>query len=135
MYATFLHPGVHVRIIRTATAAAAGLLLGGCGGGALAEFRAVSMEARAAEARPVLQQAWTLQESFRERNGRYAATLRELEEVGWADPAGLRYYRLPRIVRAGADELCMEMEPRDDALWPQHVDQAGVVLRGLCPEG
>ncbi|MBW3571603.1 MAG: hypothetical protein KY467_10895 [Gemmatimonadetes bacterium] len=121
-----------MRILLTAVPAAA-LLLSGCGGGAVAEFGAVSLEARAAEARPVLKQAFTLQEAYRARNDRYAATFRELEEVGWEDPQGMRQYQLPRIVRAEGEALCMEMEPTRPDLWPQHVDQTGVVQRGRCP--
>lgn len=117
-----------MRELRWMTAA---LLLSGCA--APARFQAVAAEARAAEAPPVLKQAYVLQESYRSDHERYATSLAELREVGWEDPPGLRQYHPVRIVRADGDALCMEMLPLEDDLWPQHVDQSGQVQRGPCP--
>ncbi len=128
-----------MRITRLIGATAAALLLAGCGErgerlrDAPAEVRRVVGESRAAEAPPILKQAYVLQEAYRQQHGRYAATFGELAEQGWEDPAGMVAHRQPRIVRATGEELCIVMEPLDGALQPQHVDQTGEVRPGPCP--
>jgi type II secretory pathway pseudopilin PulG len=113
--------------------AAAALLLGASACAAPARFQAVAADARAQEATSVLKQAFTLQEVYRADNDRYATTLAQLREAGWEDPPGLAQYHPPRIVRASADAMCVEMLPLRDDVWPQHVDQSGEVRRGPCP--
>jgi hypothetical protein len=133
-----------MRVSGCATVLAA-LLLAACGGeegaadeGAPAQSRveaaaAVPAAAMAQEAESILRQAYGVQDAYRQEHGRYAATLDELAQAGWQNPQP-RYYRLPRIVRARGEALCMEMQPGGGAdLWPQHVDQTGEVRRGACP--
>lgn len=117
---------------RTIWIPAAALLLASCGNGAGAEFQAAARESRALEARTVLRQAFSVQESYRAWKDGYATTFDELAEAGW-EGGPLREHHPPRIVRAEGDELCMEMEPLKADLWPQHVDQTGEVQRGPCP--
>lgn len=112
---------------------AGALLASAVGCAPAARFRAVADEARAAEAPPVLRQAFVLQESYRARTGRWAGTLTELAEEGWEIPGGLGQYHPPRIVRAEGDALCMEMLPLREDPWPHHVDQSGQVRPGRCP--
>jgi hypothetical protein len=127
-----------MRATRAIGVPAATLLLAGCGAGGApaekaAEVRRVATESRAAEAPPVLEQAFLLQEAYRGERGRWAATFAELAEVGWEDPPGMAAHRQPRIVRAEGEELCIVIEPLDERLQPQHVDQTGEVRPGPCP--
>lgn len=124
-----------MRSVRRVWFVAAVLLPASCGrtGEARREFDQAAMESRAMQAQPVLKQAFVLQQSHRDWKGRYAATFDELKEVGWEEPAGLEFYDPPRVVRADDEGFCIVMEPRRDGLWPQHVDQAGSVVRGPCP--
>jgi hypothetical protein len=119
--------------MRGSTFVMAAVLAAGAGCTPAARFQAVAAESRAAEAESVLKQAYTLQETYRAVNGRYAATFAELERVGWEAPPGLRQYHPARIVRASGDDFCVEMLPLRQDLWPQHVGPSGQAQRGPCP--
>ncbi len=125
-----------MRLSRSMSIAAV-LLLAVCGrANAQEQFGTVVLEARAEEGESVLKQAFALQEAYRADPERHATTVDELREAGWEDSPGLRFYQAPRIVKAEGDELCIVIEPvsAQQNLWPQHVDQAGQVQRGPCPE-
>lgn len=125
-----------MRLSRSMSIAAALLLAACTRANAQEQFSTLVLEARAQEGESVLKQAFALQEGYRADTERYATTFDELREAGWEDPPGLRFYQPPRIVRAKGDELCIVIEPvpAQPDLWPQHVDQAGQVQRGPCPE-
>lgn len=91
-------------------------------------FEVPPPESRAAEAQPVLKQAYTLQLTYRAEHGAYAAVMDSLRSVGW-EPPPLRYFHLPRVTQSG-ERLCIVMEPRDADLWPVHVDDEGDLGRG-----
>jgi hypothetical protein len=91
----------------------------------------VPPEARMAEARPLLKQAFTLQETYRMEHGRYAPTMDALRVVGWQE-VPLRHFRQPRVVRADERRLCIVVEPLSADLWPQHIDEQGDLNRGPC---
>ena len=84
-----------------------------------------------AEARPLLKQAYTLQETYRMEHGRYAPTMDALREVGWQE-VPLRHFRQPHVVRADGRRLCIVVEPLSADLWPQHIDEQGDLNRGPC---
>jgi hypothetical protein len=91
----------------------------------------VPPEARMAEARVTLKQAYTLQQVYRMERGRFAPGMDSLREVGWQD-APLRHFAQPRVVRADDRRLCVVIEPRAPDLWPLHVDEQGSLGTGPC---
>ena len=59
---------------------------------AIPKFNQVSKNAKEAEAAPVLRQMCTLSETFLDQTGNAAASIADLETVGFEAPADAKYY-------------------------------------------
>jgi prepilin-type N-terminal cleavage/methylation domain-containing protein len=59
---------------------------------AIPKFNQVSKNAKEAEAAPVLRQMCTLSETFLDQNGTAAASIADLNSVGFQAPADAKYY-------------------------------------------
>ena len=78
---------------------------------AIPKFSEVSKSSKEAEADPILKQAYSLQETYKQKNDTYASSDAFLGEVGWASQEG-KYYTVS--VGSGNDTaFCIEATSKD----------------------
>ena len=68
---------------------------------AIPKFTLFAATAKQHEADLLLKQIYTLQEAYMQRYSSYAATVDELEPVGWAPPQSLQHFAQPTIIVGG----------------------------------
>jgi type II secretion system protein G len=62
---------------------------------AIPRFTQASARAKEKEADGILKQIYTLQETYKANNGKYATDFTGLTTVGWTAPQNLKWYTLP----------------------------------------
>jgi type IV pilus assembly protein PilE len=99
---------------------------------AIPKFTQVSKSAKESEADGILKQAYTLQESYKQRYDIYA-TDAQLQTIGWDPAQGAKYYTF--AVKAGAtkDAFCVNATPLDATITQaKHITHARTVATGAC---
>ena len=81
---------------------------------AIPKFSNVSKSAKESEADGILKQAYTLQEQYRQKNDKYAATDAELQTVGWDTNQNAKYYTFTVKSATDTTAFCIEANPNTD---------------------
>jgi len=103
---------------------------------AIPKFSSVSKSAKESEADPILKQAYSLQENYRQKNDAYADTDAKLQAVGWDVNQAGKYYDFS--VKNGTDttSFCVEATPNDDGgkagLATKKIGKSRVIETGAC---
>lgn len=99
---------------------------------ALPKFSQISKQAKESEASPILKQLYTLQERHRQREGRYATELNQLEG-GASNFAGKYYdFQLTADTEGGAYIACAASREAALNLRSFRVNENGIVSEGAC---
>ncbi|CAA9353244.1 MAG: hypothetical protein AVDCRST_MAG68-3762, partial [uncultured Gemmatimonadetes bacterium] len=98
---------------------------------AIPKFTQVSKSAKESEADGILKQAYTLQESYKQRYDTYADNT-QLQTLGWDPAQGAKYYTFA-VASAGAAAFCVNATPISSAITQaKHITQARNVTTGAC---
>ena len=101
---------------------------------AIPKFTQVSKSAKESEADGILKQAYTLQESYKQRYDTYADNT-QLQTHGWDPAQGAKYYTFA-VASANAATFCVNAAPISSAITQaKHITQARNVNTGACPAG
>jgi prepilin-type N-terminal cleavage/methylation domain-containing protein len=99
---------------------------------AIPKFTQVSKSAKESEADGILKQAYTLQESYKQRYDIYA-TDAQLQTIGWDPAQAAKYYTF--AVKAGATKtsFCVNATPIDATVTAaKYITEAREVVVGTC---
>jgi prepilin-type N-terminal cleavage/methylation domain-containing protein len=98
---------------------------------AIPKFTEVSKNAKEAEAEPILKQAYTLQESYKQRYDTYA-TDTQLQTLGWDPAQGGKYYTFV-VTSASPTAFCVNATPIDAAVVdPKAITQTREITATAC---
>ena len=98
---------------------------------AIPKFTQVSKSAKESEADGIMKQAYTLQESYKQRYDTYA-TDTYLQTLGWDPAQGAKYYTFA-VTSASATAFCVSANPVNSAITQaKHITQARTVTTGAC---
>ncbi len=99
---------------------------------AIPKFSSVSKNAKEAEADPILKQAFSLQQSYQQKNDEFANDDAELMAVGWDTAQAGKYYSFS-VDNGDADSFCVEATASDTAIArTKKIDETRVVQIGGC---
>ncbi|HEX8830751.1 MAG TPA: prepilin-type N-terminal cleavage/methylation domain-containing protein [Longimicrobium sp.] len=102
---------------------------------AIPKFTSVSKSAKDSEADPILKQAYSLQESYKQKNDLYAPGSTELGQVGWEDQTG-KYFVVSVKGADKAATFCIQAQPTqagtDAGLVAKYITQARTVSTTAC---
>jgi len=79
---------------------------------AIPKFSEVSKSSKEAEADPILKQAYSLQESYYQRNDTYAGSDAFLSAVGWTTSHDAKYYNFT-VSSGDASNFCIQATTKD----------------------
>ncbi len=102
---------------------------------AIPKFTSVSKSAKDSEADPILKQAYSLQESYKQKNDLYATTSTLLGQVGWEDQTG-KYFAVTVKSATKAESFCVQAQPTqagtDAGLVAKYITQDRTVTTTAC---
>ena len=99
---------------------------------AIPKFSEVSKSSKEAEADPILKQAYSLQESYYQRNDAYASTDAGLGAVGWTTAHDAKYYNFSVKSGSGSD-FCVEAATKDAGVTrTKKITKSRTIELGTC---
>ena len=99
---------------------------------AIPKFTQVSKSAKESEADGILKQAYTLQESYKQRYDIYA-TDAQLQTIGWDPAQGAKYYSFAVKDGATTSAFCVNATPINSTITQaKYITQTRTVTTGSC---